>query len=101
MASPRAQARSTTISVLALVEHFVAGLGPNVEVSSAHTVARCSGRTQELDGSTSCTIGTSALPVIECHVVEKHSISRIGGNGAPVAVDVEGVGVRVSDEVVE
>ena len=75
------------------------GVGPEVEVFEVDVCARHVGA-QDLDRSASRG-HDGAGPVAEGQVLQGDAGAGAGGLGGPGAVDVEGVGVGVADEVCE
>jgi hypothetical protein len=59
------------------------------------------GRTNDVDWRTNFTICTGAFPVVECEVGIEYSVAGCKGFISPVGIEIQGVSVRVADEVLE
>jgi hypothetical protein len=59
------------------------------------------GRTNDVDWCTNFTICTCAFPVVECEVGVEYSVAGCKGLISPVGIEIQRIGVRVADEVLE
>lgn len=97
----RLQAGALAVAGLAAVEDAVARLGPHGEVGDGDVGAGGAVGAGDLDGAALGAVGAGALPVVEGDVGEGDAVTALLGHGGPVLVDVERVGVRLADEVLE
>jgi hypothetical protein len=101
MFAPSSQASSTPPSILTLVVLVTPTVGPHCEIFNRDTIAWLVGRTNDVDWCTNFTICTSALPIVECEVGVEYSVAGCKGRISPVGVQIQRIGVRVADEVLE
>jgi len=101
MFAPSSQASSTSPSILTLVVLVTPTIGPHCEIFNRDPVTWLVGRANDVDWRTNFTICTGAFPVVECEVGVEYSVAGCKGLISPVCVEIQGVGVRVADEVLE
>lgn len=75
---------------------FVTGFGPHGEVLDSDVRAGSGVGTFDLDGTALSAVFFCALPVLEGEVAELDTVAASFVHAAPVAVDVEGVGIAVA-----
>lgn len=92
---------SGTVGILADVFFGAAGFGTDGEIGNGDVCARSGGGAEEVNWSTGGGAGTCSLPVVEGEVLVDNSVTGSGGCLSPSSVDVQTVGVRATDEVVE
>jgi len=100
-ASPALQTEARTISTAAGIELARARLGPHGKVFDSDAGAWRSVGAGDFDGTARGAVGFCSGPVGECDVGELDTVTSYGGHGRPVLVNVERVGVAVTDEVLE
>lgn len=96
-----AQAVSRAEGVLALVDNGRASIGPDVDAGDVDVLAGDGSSAKDDNGAARSTVGSSTLPVGEGQVLVLDTATRDLALSGPGRVDLEGVGVAVTDEVLE
>lgn len=76
-------------------------ISPDVEILDHHISARDVSRAIELDGSSLDSVRASAAPAGESKVGVKNTVSIDGRHAGPSRIEIQGVGVRMTNEVVQ
>lgn len=97
----RFETRSWSISVLTLVVLNASSIGPDVETRDGQVSTWYPGRAENLNRSSLWSVCTCSVPVREGKVGIGYSVSGNGRHTCPGCIDVEGVSVAVTHEVVE
>ena len=92
---------SRAISVLTHVLDGIALVASNSKVIDLHVSAGDVSGAVEFDGSSLMAIGAGSGPAGEGHVGVENTVAGDGLHGAPLGIEVEGVGVGVASEVLE
>ena len=82
------QAKSATVTILALIDVIVALLSPHSQILNGDVCARRLFCADDFDRPAVQTVFDCTLPVSECHVAQLHAIASNSAHRSPLLVDV-------------